>query len=79
MRRLTQAEVEALPVGTRVYVKWSGGNGPFWYVIDKDKWGNKTINSTHRSQYEVRLIHMVFVKNAHIGLKAPSTTVDVEE
>lgn len=30
---LTQEEVDALPSGTRVVVKWCGGNGPHEYVI----------------------------------------------
>jgi hypothetical protein len=30
-RLLTQQEVDALPDGTRVFVKWSGGNGPHLY------------------------------------------------
>lgn len=30
---LTQDEVDALPDGSRVEVIWSGGNGPYKYVI----------------------------------------------
>lgn len=75
MKRLTQAEVEALPVGTRVYVKWSGGNGPYWYIMGADKWGNRTIDTDFRG----RNVVMDHVSNAFIGAKAPWTTVDVEE
>lgn len=32
-RALTQAEVDALPDGTRILVTWSGGNGPHEYVV----------------------------------------------
>lgn len=32
-RLLTQEEVDALPTGTRVWIKWSGGNGPHQYEI----------------------------------------------
>lgn len=34
-RLLTQSEVDALPEGTRVLIKWSGGNGPWEYRIGK--------------------------------------------
>jgi hypothetical protein len=77
MRRLTLAEVEALPDGTRVYVKWSGGNGPFWYVIRDDKWGGKTINSEYRNLPSV-VVDSVS-NTTCIGLKEPSTTVDIED
>jgi hypothetical protein len=30
---LTQEEVDKLPEGTPVWVRWSGGNGPFVYRI----------------------------------------------
>lgn len=36
---LTQAEVDALPEGTRVRVKWSGGNGPHDYILRRDSFG----------------------------------------
>lgn len=75
MKRLTQAEVEALPVGTRVHVKWSGGNGPYWYVIRADKWGHRTINFENRG----RSVLVDSVSNAYIGPKAPWTTVEVED
>ena len=32
-RLLTQEQVDALPNGTVVYVKWTGGNGPHMYII----------------------------------------------
>ncbi len=75
MKRLNQAEVEALPVGTKVFVKWSGGNGPYWYVIRATKWGNRTINSEIRGN-SVIVDH---VSNAYIGLKPPMTIVEIEE
>jgi len=30
---LTQAEVDALPTGAKVWIKWSGGNGPHLYGV----------------------------------------------
>ncbi len=33
---LTQAEVDALPDGTRIVVTWSGGNGPHEYVLRRN-------------------------------------------
>jgi hypothetical protein len=32
-RLLTQEEVNALPDGTAVCIKWAGGNGPFTYIL----------------------------------------------
>jgi hypothetical protein len=32
-RLLTQEEVDALPTGTRVMIKWAWGNGPWEYEI----------------------------------------------
>ena len=32
-KALTQAEVDALPEGADVWVKWSGGNGPLRYRV----------------------------------------------
>lgn len=37
-RFLTQAECDALPVGAKVRVTWSGGNGPHEYYISQH-WG----------------------------------------
>lgn len=31
---LSMEDVTALPVGTKVMVKWSGGNGPWEYTLD---------------------------------------------
>lgn len=75
MKRLTQAEVEALPVGTRVFVKWTGGSGPYWYVIRATKWGNRTINSEIRGNSVI----VDIVSSAYIGLKPPFTLVEVED
>jgi hypothetical protein len=37
---LTQAEVDALPTGTVVWITWSGGNGPHRYdVVNEGKYG----------------------------------------
>lgn len=33
-------DLESLPVGTKVFVKWSGGNGPWEYVLQRDRFGN---------------------------------------
>lgn len=32
---LTQEQVDALPMGALVLVKWSGGNGPHEYLIQR--------------------------------------------
>ena len=34
---LTQEQVDALPDGTQVFVKWAGGNGPHEYSIGRDE------------------------------------------
>jgi hypothetical protein len=34
-RLLTQGEVDALPDGARVSVRWSGGNGPHEYTVER--------------------------------------------
>lgn len=78
MKRLTQTEVEALPVGTKVFVKWSGGNGPHWYMIGENKWGNKTIETKFRGR-EDKTVLMCFVGSAFIGEKSPWTTVEIED
>ena len=36
---LTQAEVDALPDGTRVRIKWTGGNGPHEYTTRRNEYG----------------------------------------
>lgn len=76
MRRLTRQEAEALPDGTKVRVTWSGGNGPFFYKIRVDKWGNRQISldGTLRSEVDVES-----VANAGIGLEKPLTILEVEE
>lgn len=33
---LTKEEVWALPIGTRIIVVWSGGNGPHRYTFDRE-------------------------------------------
>lgn len=37
---LTQSEVDALPVGSRVAIWWSGGNGPAFYTIEANRLGH---------------------------------------
>jgi hypothetical protein len=39
---LSAAEVEALPVGTRVQIVWCGGNGPHHYTLGRNVWGEVT-------------------------------------
>jgi hypothetical protein len=39
---LSAAEVEALPVGTRVQIVWCGGNGPHHYTMGRNGWGEVT-------------------------------------
>lgn len=40
MAIITKLDLQALHTGTRVFVKWSGGNGPWEYVLQKDRFGN---------------------------------------
>lgn len=42
---LTQVEVDLLPEGAHVVVRWSGGNGPFPYTVSRDKWGAVRVNN----------------------------------
>lgn len=35
MRRLSKQEIEDLTKGADVFVRWSGGNGPYWYKVGK--------------------------------------------
>lgn len=35
---LTQEQADALPAGTRVAVRWSGGNGPHEYEVVAPGW-----------------------------------------
>lgn len=78
MRRLTQQEAEALPEGTKVRVTWSGGNGPHWYFIDRDKWGNAHIYSELHKRGD-QLLSISSVAGAFIGLEKPATILEVEE
>ena len=36
---LTEGQVAGVPEGTVVWVKWSGGNGPHRYRLQRDPWG----------------------------------------
>lgn len=38
-KRLDQAECDSLPIGSRVMVIWSGGNGPFIYEVTDNRQG----------------------------------------
>jgi len=40
-KKLTQADVDGLPIGARVIVTWSGGNGPSTYEV-VSKWEGRT-------------------------------------
>lgn len=71
MRQLTKDEVNSLPVGTHVFVTWSGGNGPFWYRITEDKWNRKMISTLDGTYVES-------VDRSFVG-KYPLTTVFIEE
>ena len=44
---LTIEELNALPDGAEVEVIWSGGNGPFVYTKQSDRWGRTLISSVH--------------------------------
>jgi hypothetical protein len=47
---LTQEEVNALPVGTRVIIIWAGGNGPHRYTILRDKRGDVRASNVYRDR-----------------------------
>lgn len=36
---LTQEQVDALAEGTEVWIRWSGGNGPWMYTVGKNSAG----------------------------------------
>ena len=78
MRTLTQAEVEALPVGTRVRITWSGGNGPHWYQIGQDRFGNKTIDTNFRTD-RGQSCFVSYVDGMGVGAAQPYTVVEVED
>ena len=80
MRRLTQQEAESLPDGAKVRVTWSGGNGPHWYFIHIDKWGDRQICSENDRYEDDRWVRSVeSVAGAFIGLERPATILEVEE
>lgn len=35
MKALTKADVDQLPNGTPIKVRWSGGNGPWSYILQR--------------------------------------------
>jgi hypothetical protein len=35
LKQLSQEDVDALPEGAEVYIKWEGGNGPWLYRVIK--------------------------------------------
>lgn len=45
-RLLTRQQVEALPPGTEIGIKFAGGNGPYRYILGRDQWGDVTILPT---------------------------------
>lgn len=48
-RLLTQEQVDSLPDGAEIYVKWSGGNGPAKYEISS-KPSEFGIKRVHRNE-----------------------------
>jgi hypothetical protein len=76
MKRLTFDQVAALPVGTRIRVKWSGGNGPHWYKVGQGRW-SKTICTEHDGQPLV--VVDAITRTLCIGLEEPNTIVEVED
>ena len=44
-RLLTREEVEALPSGTTLCIKWAGGNGPWAYVLGRTATGLLTLTT----------------------------------
>jgi hypothetical protein len=79
MRRLTQQQAEDLPEGTKIRVTWSGGNGPHWYFIHVDKWGNRQVCFNGYKDTLGRFISVESVAGAFIGLEKPATILEVEE
>jgi hypothetical protein len=75
LRRLTRQEAEALPDGAKVRIIWSGGNGPFWYRVRIDKWGNRQVWTDR----EFLSSWVDSVSGAGIGLEKPATIVEIEE
>lgn len=49
-RSLDAAAVAELPEGTPVTVLWSGGNGPWNYIITVSKWGHRYAWSEERDE-----------------------------
>lgn len=60
---LTQEQVDALEVGARVEVVWSGGNGPHEYVISEHWGGRACVDNPYKDPLDF------------VGPKAPFTTV----
>lgn len=49
---LTQAQANALPDGAKVWVIWSGGNGPHLYTVEVDAHGERrTVESGDRLDF----------------------------
>jgi hypothetical protein len=55
---LNQQQVDALPIDTVVWIRWSGGNGPWKYRIKKQ--GNRSMAYSLRSE-GVYVGHLSFV------------------
>jgi len=69
---LTQEELDALPPGTLITVVWSGGNGPFEYVVAK-KWGR-----TYAAFIRRGVLHLV-AELDFVGPERPHTMVWLKE
>jgi len=78
MKRLTQQEAEALPEGAKVWVTWSGGNGPWRYFIHIDKWGERQICFEH-CRVTGEALSVASVAGAGIGLETPATILEVRK
>ena len=55
-RLLTQEQVDALPEGSRIMVKWNGGNGPHEYIVRKregESYACMTANEEIRSDFRL--------------------------
>jgi len=42
-----------MPEGTLVRIKWSGGNGPFEYVVGVDKYENRFVRTVRDAERNV--------------------------
>ena len=61
---LTQEEVNALPNGTEIVVTWSGGNGPWKYLITKP-FGLTMVSTTKTWPIGIDVVDFVGDKKPH--------------